>query len=159
MIKIEVFICDNSWRNYISNPEKYIKSKTKYLNNSLVNLKKKNFNFSVLLGGNKEIRTLNRKFRKKNKTTDVLSFPFQTKKELNKKLKKEKEVYLGDIIINLNKIKGKKMIKKFLIEFDRLWIHGLVHLFGYQHEREKDYLKMSKVEKKFLNLIKNGKVS
>ena len=112
-----------------------------------------------MLSGDGEIKNLNKKFRKKNKTTDVLSFPFQTKKELNKKLKKEKEVYLGDIIINFNKIKGKKTIKKFLIEFDRLWIHGLVHLFGYQHKREKDYLKMSKVEKKFLNLIKNGKVS
>ena len=88
MIKIEVFISDNSWRNYISNPEKYLKSKTKYLNNSLVNLKKKNFNFSVLLGGNKEIRTLNRKFRKKNKTTDVLSFPFYKKNEIKKKNKK-----------------------------------------------------------------------
>lgn len=111
-----------------------------------------------MLSGNVEIKNLNKKFRKKNKTTDVLSFPFQTKKELNKKLKKEKEIYLGDIIINLNKIKSKKEIKKFLIEFDRLWIHGLVHLFGYQHERDKDYLKMSRVEKNFLNLINNGKV-
>ena len=108
---------------------------------------------TLLLSGDGEIKNLNKKFRKKNKTTDVLSFPFQSKKELNKKLKKEKEVYLGDIIINLNKTESKKEIKKFLIEFDRLWIHGLVHLFGYVHEKDKDYLKMSRVEKKYLNLI------
>ena len=66
---------------------------------------------------------------------------------------KEKEVYLGDIIINLSEIKSKKEIKKFLIEFDRLWIHGLVHLFGYEHERDKDYLKMNRVEKNYFNLI------
>ena len=47
-----------------------------------------------MLSGDGEIKNLNKKFRKKNKTTDVLSFPFQTKKELNKKLKKEREVYL-----------------------------------------------------------------
>ena len=58
-----------------------------------------------MLSGSKEIKHLNKKFRKKNKSTDVLSFPFYSKKELNKKFKKEKEVYLGDIIINLNKLK------------------------------------------------------
>ena len=41
----------------------------------------------------------------------------------------------------------------FKMEFDRLWIHGLVHLFGYDHKKEKDYLKMCKVEKKYFNLI------
>ena len=62
-----------------------------------------------MLSGNKEIRHLNKKFRKKNKSTDVLSFPFYTKKELLKRFKKEKEVYLGDIIININKIKNKNI--------------------------------------------------
>ena len=61
-------------------------------------------------------------------------------------------MYLGDIIINLNKIKSKDT-KNFKEEFDRLWIHGLVHLFGYDHKKEKDYLKMHKVEKNYINLI------
>ena len=60
-----------------------------------------------MLSGNKDIRYLNKKFRKKDKATDILSFPFQTKKELKKKIKTEKDIYLGDIIINLNKIKNK----------------------------------------------------
>ena len=101
-----------------------------------------------MLSGNKEIKLLNKKFRKKNKTTDVLSFPFQTKFQLRKKLKNEKEIYLGDIIVNINKIKNKKFIKSFKIEFDRLWIHGLVHLFGHDHKKESDFLKMTKIEKK-----------
>ena len=41
----------------------------------------------------------------------LLSFPFHSKYDLKKKLKKEKEIYLGDIIINLNKIKNKKKKK------------------------------------------------
>ena len=65
----------------------------------------------------------------------------------------EKEIYLGDIIINLNKIKNKKVLKNFKIEFDRLWIHGLLHLFGYDHIKGKDYLKMHQIEKKYFNLI------
>ena len=159
MIKINVITNNIRWFNYIKKPSTYLDRRIEKINKKKEIFKKKKLFCTLLLSGDGEIKNLNKKFRKKNKTTDVLSFPFQTKKELNKKLKKEKEVYLGDIIINFNKIKGKKTIKKFLIEFDRLWIHGLVHLFGYQHEREKDYLKMSKVEKKFLNLIKNGKVS
>ena len=159
MIKINVITNNIRWFNYIKKPSTYLDRRIDKINKKKEIFKKKKLFCTLLLSGDGEIKNLNKKFRKKNKTTDVLSFPFQTKKELNKKLKKEKEVYLGDIIINFNKIKGKKTIKKFLIEFDRLWIHGLVHLFGYQHKREKDYLKMSKVEKKFLNLIKNGKVS
>ena len=77
-----------------------------------------------------------------------MSFPFPiTKKELKKKLRTVKEIYLGDIIVNLNKIKSKKK-KNFQIEFDQLWIHGLVHLFGHDHKRNKDFYKMNKIEKK-----------
>jgi probable rRNA maturation factor len=115
-------------------------------------LLKKKIYCTLLLSGNDEIKNLNKKFRKKNKITDVLSFPFQLNNELDRLLKTEKEVYLGDIIINLNKIKSKDT-KNFKEEFDRLWIHGLVHLFGYDHKKEKDYLKMHKVEKNYINLI------
>ena len=106
-----------------------------------------------MLSGEKEIKNLNKKFRNKNKATDVLSFPFYTKKELYKRLINEKEIYLGDIIINLSKIKNKKVIKKFKFEFDRLWIHGLVHLLGHDHRKDKDFLKMSKVEKKYFDTV------
>ena len=105
-----------------------------------------------VITNNNEIKYLNNKFRKKNKSTDVLSFPFQGRKELNTILKKEKEIYLGDIIINFNKVK-KNNLKSFKLEFDRLWIHGLVHLFGHDHKQEKDFLKMSQIEKKYLKVI------
>ena len=106
-----------------------------------------------MLSNSREIKKLNNKFRKKNKPTDILSFPFYTKNDLKKKLNKENEIYLGDIILNLNKIKFKKNLVKFKIEFNKLWIHGLVHLLGYDHKKNKDFLKMSKLEKKFLSYI------
>ena len=152
MIKANVITKNLSWYRYIKNPNSYIDRKIKKLNNKNKKLKKSVY-FTLLLSGEKEIKNLNRKFRKKNKVTDVLSFPFYTKKELNKRLINEKEIYLGDIIINLSEIKDKKKLKNFKIEFNNLWIHGLVHLFGYDHKKEKDFLAMKKIEKKYSSFI------
>ena len=153
MIKINVITNNNNWFNYIKKPNNYLERKTVRLNLKDKEFKKKKIICTLLLSGNKEIKFLNKKFRKKNKTTDILSFPSQTKLELNKKLKKEKEIYLGDIIINLYKIKNKNIKKNFRKEFDRLWIHGLVHLFGYEHKKNKDFKKMNKIEKRYFNLV------
>ena len=153
MIKINVITNNIKWFGYIKNPNSYIDRKLIKLNSKTKTFKKKSIFCTLLLSNNEEIKFLNKKFRKKNRTTDILSFPFQTKFELKKKLKKEKEIYLGDIIINLNKIKSKKVIKNFKFEFDRLWIHGLVHLLGFDHLKDKDYLKMNKIEKKYFNSV------
>jgi probable rRNA maturation factor len=152
MIKVNVITSNNSWYKKIKNPGKFIKRKIDKINKFEKAFLKNNIYCTLLLSGNKEIKNLNRKFRKKNKSTDVLSFPFQSKKELINLLKKEKEIYLGDIIINLNRIK-KKDLENFKLEFNHLWIHGLVHLFGHDHKKEKDFLKMNRLEKKYLNLI------
>ena len=153
MIKINVITNNNNWNRFIKDTNSYIDRKIKKINN---NKKKKFKNIiycTLLLSGNKQIKNLNKKFRNKNKSTDVLSFPFHSKKILEKKLKKKGEIYLGDIIINLNKIKNKKNIRNFKKEFNNLWVHGLVHLFGYDHKKNKDYLKMSKIEKKYIQII------
>ena len=147
MIKIIVITNNLSWFKIIKSPTVYIDRKVKKLNLKNKNFKKKNIFCTLLLSNNKEIRDLNKKFRKKNKSTDVLSFPSEKKFDI------KKNDYLGDIIINLNKIKNKKNILNFRSEFNRLWVHGLVHLFGYDHKREKDYQKMKMVEKSFLSYI------
>ena len=152
MIKANVITKNLGWHRYIKNPNSYIDRKIKKINNKNTKSKKSVY-FTLLLSGDKEIKSLNRKFRNKNKATDVLSFPFYTKKELNKRLISEKEIYLGDIIINFNEIKDKKKSKNFKAEFDNLWIHGLVHLFGHDHKKEKDYFVMKKIEKKYSNFI------
>ena len=153
MIKINVITSHSSWFSYIKSPNNYIERKTKKLNLKDKKFYKKNFFCSLLLSNSKEIKKLNKKFRKKNKNTDVLSFPFYSKEMLKKKLKKEKDIYLGDIIINLNKVKGKNRIKTFKVEFDQLWIHGLVHLFGHDHKKNSEFLKMNRIEKKYFKLV------
>ena len=153
MIKINVIVNNINWYRYIKNPNNYIDRKISKLNSKYNKHYKKNIFCTLLLSDNEEIKILNKKFRKKNKSTDILSFPFQTKKDLKKKLQKEKDIYLGDIIINLDKIQSKDILKNFRIEFNNLWIHGLTHLFGYDHKKEKDYIKMRKIEKNYINLI------
>ena len=153
MIKINVIVNNKNWFNFIKRPNDYLDDKIRRLNLKEKKFKRNQIFCTLLLSGNKEIRYLNKKFRKKNTATDILSFPFQTKKDLKIKLKSERDIYLGDIIINLNKIKFKKMQKDFKKEFDRLWIHGLAHLFGYVHKKEADFKKMQMIEKKYLNSL------
>ena len=153
MIKINVITNNNNWLNYIKKPDIYLDNKIKKLNLKAKEFKKKKIFCTLLLSGSKEIKYLNKKFRKKNKSTDILSFPFYSKKELKKKFKKENEVYLGDIIINFNKVKKKNTKKFFKLEFDRLWIHGIVHLFGHDHKKDRDFKSMNKIEKKYFNLV------
>ena len=83
-----------------------------------------------------------------------MSFPFYSKKNLKEKLKKDKEVYLGDIIINFGKMDKQKDLAFFKLHLNKLLIHGLVHLFGYDHKEEKDFKKMRKIEQNYLEYIK-----
>ena len=153
MIKINIISNNKVWYRYIKNPTYFIQKRVDNFNKRFKKYQKKTIFCTILLSGENEIKKLNKKYRKKNKTTDVLSFPFYNKKELQKKLKKEKEIYLGDIIVNLSKIKKGNANKDFKSEFNKTWIHGLVHLFGYDHKKDLDFLKMRKIEKKFISYL------
>ena len=154
MIKINVITNNFNWYRFIKIPNNYIERKIKKLNFKNKNYKKNIIFCTLLLSNTKAIKKLNSKFRKKNKSTDVLSFPFYNKKNLKKKIKNEKEIYLGDIIINLNKI-IKKHEKKYETKskFDKLWIHGLIHLLGGRHKSNKDFFIMKNLEDKFFRSI------
>ncbi len=154
MIKINVVSNNSKWDQYLKKPERYIDNKVKNINLRYNNFKDKVIFCTLLLSGDFQIKKLNSRFRNKNKSTDVLSFPFYNKKDLKKKFLKEKEIYLGDIIINLNKIINKKDNKNFKGEFNKLWVHGLVHLLGHDHKKEKDFKNMEKVEKKLISYLK-----
>ena len=149
MININVIVKEKKWFKFLKNPESYLKKKLKKIQKDKIF----KFNFSILLSNSKSIRFLNRKFRKKNKSTDVLSFPFYEKKKLNRIIKKEKEVYLGDIIINYSKLKKNSKKKQFVQHLDKLWVHALLHLFGHKHRKNLDFKRMNSLEKKFINKL------
>ena len=151
MIKVNVEIENKSWHQKIIDPSKYFLNKLKKISKIYRFSKKKNLIFTILLTNSDYMKKLNKKFRKKNKSTDVLSFPFFLKKKLN--LLKEKNIYIGDIAISYEIIDSRSKKGNFLREFDKVWIHGFLHLVGYDHVKNKDYFKMNKIEKKFLKLI------
>ena len=153
MIKVNVLVSNRSWKKYIKDPKIYLKRKIKRIEQRIISFKKNTFVFSLLLSDNKNIQQLNKKFRNKNLPTDVLSFPFQEKKFLKNLLKKKSDIYLGDVIISLDKVAPRRGKNNFKIAFDKIWVHGFTHLLGYRHKSDSDYLKMRKFEKNILKAI------
>ena len=151
MIKVNVKVDNKSWHRKIKNPKNYLKKKLKKFSKNIKFFKSKNITFTILLTSSVNMKKLNKKFRKRNKSTDVLSFPSFLPKRL--KLIRKKNIYLGDIATSYEIINSRSKKGSFLQEFDKVWIHGLLHLVGYDHIKNKDYLKMSKLEEKILNSI------
>ena len=144
MTSTDIVLDHYIWKTKIKNPKIYIKKKFVKLN-KLKLYKKKSKNHTIFLTNNKKMRELNKKFRNKNKTTDVLSFPFHNKTNYNK------NIYLGDIAINYEIINKRSKNSNFFIEFDKMWIHGYLHLLGHNHKKKKDFIKMKKLENLILN--------
>ena len=151
MIKVNVEIENKSWHKKINNPKKYFEKKLKKIPKILKFTKIRNVTFTILLTNSINMKKLNKKFRNKNKPTNILSFPFFTLKSL--KLIKQKNFYVGDIAVSFEIINSHSKNNNFISEFDKLWVHGLLHLLGYSHKKNKDYFKMNKMEKKILNSI------
>ena len=141
MIRGNVIIGYSNWKKFLIKPNFYLKKRLNKLSKT-PSFKKKNHEFSVLLTNNKEMKKLNHKFRKKNKTTDVLSFPI--------KIKNKKKIYVGDIAISFEIIKERSRKTNFFLEFDKMWIHGYLHLIGYDHKKNNDLKKMLRKEKLIL---------
>ena len=133
MIKANVIIGHYQWKKKIKNPNNYFKNKLKRIL-KIPFFRKKKQEFSIFLTNNKEMKNLNYKFRKKNKTTDVLSFPLKNKN------------YIGDIAISFEIINKRSKKTNFFLELDKMWIHGYFHLIGYDHKKSDDYKKMLKKE-------------
>ena len=138
MIKANVILDYSKWKDKIKNPNNYLKQKIKKLS-KISYFKRKKQEFSILLTNNKKMKNLNLKFRKKNKSTDVLSFQSNDK------------IYIGDIAISYEMVNKRSKQSNFLIEFDKMWIHGYFHLNGYDHKKLKDYKRMTKKENFVLN--------
>ena len=148
MISVDVISEEKKWNKKIK--------KKNFFFNSLLKLFPRKYRFvgkkvslTILLSNNKNIKKLNKKFRNKNKATDILSFPSE------KKLSIKKFYYLGDIIIsyefmnkskNLNNLEFKKKVV-------RIFIHGFIHLLGYDHVNFKDFKKMIDEENKIYKTI------
>ena len=148
MINIEVFSEEKAWSKKLKQQKLFFDNICKAFPKKYQFLNKK-VKLSLLLSNNKNIKRLNRNFLSKNKPTDVLSFPFK------KKLRINKNTYLGDIIISYNFVNNSKTknLKIFKDKLIKIFIHGFLHLLRFDHVKNKDYLKMIKEEKKIYKSV------
>ena len=93
---------------------------------------------SVTFCDNEHIKKLNKEFRKKDKATDVLSFPmYDFNEDEEPEIEPDGTVALGDIVISLERAKeqAKEIGNTFIEEVAFLTVHSMLHLLGYDHER------------------------
>jgi probable rRNA maturation factor len=148
MINIDVISDSNLWIKKIKKPDVFFKSlvqifpkKYRFIN--------KEISLTILLSNNKNIKKLNKKFRNKNKSTDVLSFPSE------KKINIKKSPYIGDIVVSyefMNKPKALSALE-FKSKVTKIFIHGFLHLLGYDHIKLKDFKEMLIEEEKIYRTL------
>lgn len=104
---------------------------------------------TIAFVSDRKMRELNKTFRGKNLTTDVLSFPFEADE-----FETESEENLGDVIISLEQAErqAKENNLAFELEIKQLILHGVLHLCGYDHET--DAGEMNALELKFRKKLK-----
>ena len=148
MISIDVVPESGLWSKKIKKPHFFFNSLVKAFPKKYRFIKKK-VSLTILLSNNKNIKKLNKKFRNKNKSTDVLSFPSE------KKLNIKKSPYIGDIVVSYEFMNKPKVLNilEFKIKVIKIFIHGFLHLLGYDHIRLKDFKKMLIEEKKIYKTI------
>ena len=149
MINIDVLSDEKAWSKKIKKKELFFKEICNFFPRKY-RFPNKKITLSLLLSNNKCIKKLNKNFRNKNKSTDILSFP------LAKKTKISKKTYIGDIIISYNFMNKPKSqnIKNFKKKVIKTFIHGYLHLLGFDHIKDKDYkIMLSEEEKIYKSVI------
>ena len=148
MINIDVLSDEKAWSKKIKKKEFFFKEICNFFPRKY-QFPNKKITLSLLLSNNKCIKKLNKNFRNKNKSTDILSFP------LAKKTKISKKTYIGDIIISYNFMNKPKSqnIKNFKKKVIKTFIHGYLHLLGFDHIKDKDYKRMLSEEEKIYKSV------
>ena len=149
MINIDIVSESNLWNKKIKKKNIFFNSIISFFPKKYKFIKKK-VSLTILLSNNKNIKRLNKKFRNKNKPTDVLSFPFE------KKLDIKKFTYLGDIVISYEFMNKPKTLGnlEFKNKVTKIFIHGFLHLLGYDHTKLKDFKKMRIEENKIYEAVR-----
>ena len=115
------------------------------------------FDLGILLTTNREIHSLNKEYRKKDKPTDILSFPYHPELVAGEHIvpTDDEDKNLGDIIISPEFVKEDlpRWEKTFEQRMRILLVHGICHLLGYDHIQDEDYRKMHKKEVSLLALL------
>ena len=148
MISVEVFSEEKAWSKKLKKKELFFSEICKYFPRKY-QFPNKKITLTLLLSNNRCIKKLNKNFRNKNKSTDILSFP------LSKKTLISKKTYIGDIIISYNFMNKPRSqnIKNFKEKVIKTFIHGFLHLLGFDNIKNKDFKRMLSEEEKIYKSV------
>ena len=149
MISVDVVSESNLWSKKIKKTNVFFNSLVKDFPKKYRFIKKK-VSLTILLSNNKNIKKLNKRFRNKDTSTDVLSFPSE------KKINIKKTPYIGDIVVSYEFMNKPKTLSslEFKNKVTKIFIHGFLHLLGYDHIKLKDFKVMLIEEEKIYQIIK-----
>ena len=147
MVSLSYNVDDKKWQKSFPLFKKYIsKSVIETIKTVKVNLSE-NSEISFLLTSDKKIQKLNYKYRNKNLSTNVLSFPMM--KKINGVM------LIGDIAISNEKIlKESKNFKTNKYSYlSKITVHGVLHLLGFDHQTDNEFQIMNRYEKNILKKL------
>jgi probable rRNA maturation factor len=150
-IALDIMIDDPRWRR-IPHLRTRLEKAARMASMSLPNPRRYSCAVTVLLTNDATMRSLNRDFRGKNRPTNVLSFPQFEPRELTKKGKNGKKIHMGDLALGYQYIaretkKGHKILINHVVH---LLIHGILHLFGYDHGLGTEAFRMEQLETRIM---------
>ena len=150
MVNLDFSVLDNKWNEILPNFKKVIKKASNHVFDELIQFKNKDYEISFLMVNNDYIKELNANYRSKDSATNVLSFPMMDGNSL------QHENILGDIVISIDKILSESLDQKIdtYKYLSKISIHGILHLLGYDHVLDNDYMVMNQLEEKIINKIK-----
>jgi len=150
MVNLDFSVLDNKWNETLPNFKKVIKKASNHVFDELIQFKNKDYEISFLMVNNDYIKELNANYRSKDSATNVLSFPMMDGNSL------QHENILGDIVISIDKILSESIDQKIdtYKYLSKISIHGILHLLGYDHVLDNDYMVMNQLEEKIINKIK-----
>ena len=150
MVNLDFSVLDEKWNETLPKFKKVIKKASNHVFDELIQFKNKEYEISFLMVNNIYIKELNANYRSKDSATNVLSFPMMDDNSL------KHENILGDIVISIDKILSESVDQQIEIYdyLSKISIHGILHLLGYDHISDNEYLVMNQLEEKIIKKIK-----
>lgn len=152
MIEIGLNIDEPAWEDYPFVSEDFFHNRLSLffehmIGAKLVDTPSKPVEISITLTNDAHIRILNNDYRKKNKPTNILSFPMDDI-HVDYAESPQETIMLGDLILAFETIKEEALAQEKSMEehFTHLLVHGTLHLLGYDHIEDKQAREMEELE-------------
>ncbi len=140
----------NDYKNHEVDESRYA-----FIFSSILNVlnKKGDYDLSLTLVDNNKIQEINREYRSLDEVTDVISFAIMD--DLEFEIIEGMEIDLGDIFISVDRAntQAEDLNQSLEKELEFLFVHGVLHLFGYDHMNKEDEEIMFDLQRKIINEI------